>query len=503
MASQKTRGTAEARRPAPAGLGEERRVYTVRDPEVARRFVLQGLWWQRVLPPRPATVRTVLEWAMEAASGGQPLPPIGFLADLGHVALGQDQEDHGRREALAVPALPINLLRTYEDHVLGKFYADWTFGRASDAIRGYKGTRDQARGLAFLLKQFGERSKFPGVELSPGVIKAALETPPEEIHNEGWESLRQDGADPQLVSLYESLVTAARRTAEVLSPEDVFQLENGTALAPEGEQLAQRQILRAATTLEGTLPRHRIRPPARRMEVPTRILDEDTYPVGGFTSISTRGSVESLLHSQLAYMEKDDRPDLFDIKFLRDELLYYSRDENQFLRRRRTFAIVFQPDLVSSRFKDAKLPYQRGVLLLALVVTVIRKLTEWLTTDALSFRLLFVKKGEHEPLAAERLLLEQIFREQIALGTVSSTVVNADEVGARCTEWARRSLVHCLVLGVEPGAPQATDTVVTRMQVASARPALGKADEELTAPEGEEPVESWGAALQHVLQQWV
>ena len=62
---------------------------------------------------------------------------------------------------------------------------------------------------------------------------------------------------------------------------------------------------------------------------PTRALDEDTYPVGGFTSISTRGSIESLLHSQLAYMETDERPDLFDIKFLRDELLYYARDENQ------------------------------------------------------------------------------------------------------------------------------------------------------------------------------
>ena len=28
---------------------------------------------------------------------------------------------------------------------------------------------------------------------------------------------------------------------------------------------------------------------------------------------------------------RDERPDLFDMKFVRDELLYYSRDENQFL----------------------------------------------------------------------------------------------------------------------------------------------------------------------------
>src|SRR5205807_9017417 len=141
----------------------------------------------------------------------------------------------------------------------------------------------------------------------------------------------------------------------------------------------------AAETLEAALPRQRVRPLARRMEVPTRILDEDTYPVGGFTSISTRGSPESLLHSQLAYMETDERPDLFDVKFLRDELLYYARDENQFLRRRRSFVFALFPDLLHTRVKDPTLPYQRGVLLLALIVVVIRRLSDWLSTDALVF----------------------------------------------------------------------------------------------------------------------
>ena len=96
-------------------------------------------------------------------------------------------------------------------------------------------------------------------------------------------------------------------------------------------------MVRTARALEADLPRQAPRQRARRFEVPTRFLEEDTYPVGGFSSLSTRGTIESLLHSQLAYMEPDERPDLFDIKFVRDELLYYARDENNFLRRRRTF----------------------------------------------------------------------------------------------------------------------------------------------------------------------
>ena len=133
------------------------------------------------------------------------------------------------------------------------------------------------------------------------------------------------------------------------------------------------------------------------------MLDEDQYPVGGYTSISTRGSIESLLHSQLAYME-DESPDLFDMKFVRDELFYYSRDENQFLRRRRAFVFVLFPDLLAARFKDPELPHQRIVMLQSAILALVRRLTEWLSTDAIRFEVLFVQDGEKKPLAEEATL---------------------------------------------------------------------------------------------------
>jgi hypothetical protein len=33
--------------------------YTIRDANEARRFVQQGLWWQRVVPPGDGTVRAI------------------------------------------------------------------------------------------------------------------------------------------------------------------------------------------------------------------------------------------------------------------------------------------------------------------------------------------------------------------------------------------------------------------------------------------------------------
>jgi hypothetical protein len=475
----------------------------LRDPAEARRYVLQGLWWQRVVPPSAATVRPALEWSLEVVSGGQPLPPVGFVADIGHVAFGTDWEARAGRAAVAPPGVPEGLVRTYEDHVLGKVYADWTFARASDALRRYEG-RDRARGLAFFLGQFRGRSGFAGVDLSPGVLKSALEAPPEELLAEGWASLERDGVQPLLVKLYEGLLAAARRTAEVLGPEDVFELEHRTALADLGERLALRQVLQAAAALDEALPRHRVRPLERRREVPTRVLDEDTYPVGGFTSISTRGSVESLLHSQLAYMEEAGaRPDLFDIKFLRDELLYYSRDENQFLRRRRAFVFVLGPDLVATRFKDAGLPYQRGVMLLALVVVAVRRLAEWLSTDALRFELLFPGPTAGGPLAAEQALLETIFREQITNGTVHVRHVAPGEAAGHCMELARRSLCHALVAGTDPAPLHAADVVTARLRVDGPRPALGDEDAAPTVPEAEDAAETWAAALEQLLRRWV
>src|SRR5262245_19672955 len=125
--------------------------YELRDGDQARRFLQEGLWLQRVASPVAGSAEAALRWALEVASAGQPLPPVGFLGDLGHLALGQDQGMRAARDALVGLGntnLPAGLIRTYEDHVLGKLLADWQFERAGDALRRYQG-RDQDLGVAF------------------------------------------------------------------------------------------------------------------------------------------------------------------------------------------------------------------------------------------------------------------------------------------------------------------------------------------------------------------
>ncbi len=199
-------------------------------------------------------------------------------------------------------------------------------------------------------------------------------------------------------------------------------------------------------------------------------------------------------------MEKDERPDLFDIKFVRDELLYYARDENQFLRRRRTFVFVLYPDLDQTRFKDRGLEFQRGVLLLALLYVTVRKLTEWLSADALSFRFLFVAEGDNDALAAERDLLASLLMDEIANGSVRLEKIGAEPIVSLCANWARRSLCHALLIDVRPREMKASDTVVDHLHIDGPRPVLNNANVEVI---GDDPLDSWSTVLQEMLQRWI
>ncbi len=479
------------------------KVLVIRDPNEAQQFLAQSLQLQRVIPPRTNTIRNVLGLALEMVSAGHPLLPLGMLADLGHTAFAVERE-RGAQFPPQIPGIPPTLLRTYEDHLLGKIYADWTFERAGDALRRFTG-RDRAIGLGYVVKQFRERAGLGGVELQPGAIRTLIEMDETEVLNRGWTSLESDGPLPYLLQYYEDATKAARRIAEVLALEDIIALEQRTALAEMGQYVAHRQILQMAGKLESRLPKQKIKPLMGRREVPTRIMDEDTYPVGGFTSISTKGTVESLLHSQLAYMEKDEqyRPDLFDIKFLRDELYYYSRDDNQFLRRRRTFLFALYPDLTNARFKDPELSCQRIVMVLSLILSLVNKSIEWLGNDALKFEFLIVPPPQGEPpLKHEVGLLQMLFREQLESEIVEIKTL-AEPLVTYADAKANRSQCHVLAISAQ-GVPVPTNAaVVSVLKVDGPKPALQQG---LIAPsivEGEDATESWSNALQQVLGYWV
>ena len=91
----------------------------------------------------------------------------------------------------------------------------------------------------------------------------------------------RDGPSEVQTKLYEELVAAGRRLGEVLVKEDVDALEDRSALGDMGQYVALRQIRQTTARIESRLPHRPVRPLVGRKEVPTRVLDEDQYPVGG------------------------------------------------------------------------------------------------------------------------------------------------------------------------------------------------------------------------------
>lgn len=479
-------------------------VHELRNADDARRYLLQGLCLQRVRAPSASTMEAILHWALEVAAEGDPLPPIGFVADVGHLMFSDGAAGHPLARHPAVLGFSATQLRAYEDYVLGKLYVDSSFERAADAVRHYQG-RDRARGLRFMLDQFRQRAGFGGVALNPAFIKSLQRSSPDDVLSESWQSLAEEGPMPLLVELYHDLISAVRNTGDVLGIEDIFELEHRTAVAEFSQRVALRQLLRAAADLEKTLPPRPSRIKARRHEIPTRILDEDSYPVGGFTSISNRGSVESLLHSQLAYMENEtaERPDLFDIKFLRDELLYYSRDENQFLRRRHSFVFALDPVLAEARTKDAGLPWQRMILLLAVLLASVRRTIQWLSQESLQFQFAFLQRDDAPALDDEEELVRIVLREQIANGSVTVSRDPRRALEPLCARLARRSTCHCVFASTRERPLTVEGVLVTRLCLSRAEPRISLGDEPFESTPGETPLDAWRATLDLLLRDFV
>lgn len=416
----------------------------LRDPELARRHVVAGLWLARVAAPSPELLTASLGWLLQLAGQGHGIPPLGFLADLGLLTLGA----HDAAPPLPdrdVPGFDAGLIRRYEDYCLGKLYADLTFERASDAIARID-EAERGRAVVYLTERLLSQAGFTGIVINPAVIRGLLQQSGDELLQQSGQRLSLEGPPPELIEQYEALIACIKDTGDLLLPEDVFELEHGTALAEFGQRLALRQTLRSAELLAEGIARQRPRGPSRRRQVATRLLEEDAYPVGGFSSISTKGTIESLLHSQLVFLERGARPDLFDIKYVRDELLYYSRDENQFLRRRTTLAFVFAPDLTAARTKDAALPYQRIILGMGLVIALVRKLLDWLSDEAVQLHAIFIAPPGEAPLADEQELLTLLFADDIARKVAVVESLPQAKLSATIADHARRSAVECVVL---------------------------------------------------------
>src|SRR5439155_253372 len=201
------------------------------------------------------------------------------------------------------------------------------------------------------------------------------------------------GADPleaALAEAYEELARLSRRARGLLGDSEIFLIENFSHLKLFTQRIAAAQVVEAAEELERSFPR-RMKPSAStRGSAPTEVDDEAAYPIGGFAAVATSGSIENLVSSELAYMDEEGDLDLFDVRDVENELLFYTRDESLHVHRHRVVTFVLAASMEKARFKDPGMRWQRTIAALAVILACVAKLTRWLTEEGLLFRVAVV-----------------------------------------------------------------------------------------------------------------
>jgi hypothetical protein len=473
----------------------------IRTADEVARWLAGGLRLRRMAA---ATDDDPVAWLAAAAAELPSLPPPGVIADLGALLGGVRP---------APPALPTDdsiraAVRAYDDDVLGRLAAD---PRLDDAIAAIAHLPAGARAGAIALVAGGlvQRTGFTGVSASPAALRRALTRPADELDELGRDVLH--AGDPALALLadgYAALARGARQVRELIGERELFALTHVDLIASLGRRLALAQIAEAGEALAATLPRRLRRNPQRRGDHVTKLDDDATYPVGGFTAIAPGGAtdaVEGVVSSELAYMEEDDHgeADLFDLRWVEGQLLRYTRDEGELLRRRHVITVALAADLEGARVKDRGAPWQRLVLALGLVVGLTRWLAEQLGDQALHVRVA-VPPGA---LAEDAALLGLLLADELERGVASVVALDVPAAMARAAA-DRGALVDVIVIGRGPAPPAPRDLRLIELQINQAEPALinrarpAVAEDEAAAADPVTPWEAW-CAIAGELVRWL
>ncbi len=440
--------------------------------------------------------------ALEAAYTERPLIPSPTLAiDLTALL-------HGERLLPVTPPALVSVrdaLRAYEDHVLARLTADRRWTRLTEAVAAApKELHAAAVGMtvAQVLQRLGVTV---GTGLPTGSVRRLATRPIDEVLEAGRAALHQQAMAARLAEGFQVMARAARRTRELLSDAEVFLIENIAALKGLGPRVALGQLAEVAQAIEERLPTRLRGHALDEGETPTRLEEDSAYPVGGFSSISTQGTLENLVTSELMYMEASadeaSRPDLFDVRFVESELLYYARDESVAVRRKRVLVLVFDPSLVRARVLDVKESWQRLVWLLGSVTALVRRLSEWLDTEAVRFELVFTREDGEAPLQEEKDVLALALREYHERGQLELTLADSSAAAITHAREVHGQRARVMVFGASPPehleGDRAPDAYV---DASGSRPLVRWLDGTHVEVEGAgDAMEAWAATTRQVL----
>ena len=359
-----------------------------------------------------------------------------LVFDLGLLLLDAEQFPYASLTELETWSSEERPLRLeYENRLLNGVLRDPSVQRASEFIN-FDPSRDDlvARALELLLaplRREGGHAGAPAVDpvllrelsfqgdLGPQRLAAAVEA---------YEELAGEGALLSAVSSSVERFAAGRATGRAFSAADLGEIEHWSAYSKRAQRLAGRRIMAAAAAFPKVDPSG-IKV-SEEEDLDTELPDSGYYPEGGFAELTNRGPIENLHPAELVYMREDpfgDDPDppidLFALRILENEALFFQRDSGQLRRTRRTVHLALAPDqglrLKLKWHSDALATFVYGFL-----VRLIEDLGAIFPRDALrvALHILTSPGAERERAESDRELLNVLLRHEVARGAAAVSV---------------------------------------------------------------------------------
>ncbi len=201
--------------------------------------------------------------------------------------------------------------------------------------------------------------------------------------------------------------------SELIQTQDIFEIGHWQQLNTKHARLGCRQIIKLQQSLS-PLALRKLNISEAETEVETRFIDHTYVPSGGVAELTNRGSIENLVASELLYIDENHQGlNLFDLRYIEGELLYYMRDEGALLRKRRSLFFIL--DLESSlQIKPFSYEYQISILVQTLMLTLYQEFSTLFENDSLqaSFNYL-TSKDNQTYLEAEANLLKILLADDI------------------------------------------------------------------------------------------
>ncbi len=338
-----------------------------------------------------AHLSTAVDWYRHLAGQGHYHLPFFLVLDLGVLL----HEGHQTRFASlkhfqAWPEEERTLRLRYENEWLSRFLQNIHLQTALEMLQ----TAPNKKHLHLRLMDLLWRSLAPNaprdVLLHPAQLRGISFSSHaigqiEEAHQRITETLPHLPSFGEQLSRFLHNAAQKLRWSELLHEEDLFELAHFEQLNKEALRIGCRQLIEIERRL-GEIDLRELPVQDESADSETAFVDETYYPTGGISEITTRGAFENLVLSELIYMESKEEIDLFDLRFVEGELLFYTRDAGLLRRKRRTVHLILDLGEIFA-LKSGGYDYQFSILLLGFCLRLIRDLTQYFEHDALQFHI--------------------------------------------------------------------------------------------------------------------